>query len=156
MVSGSVPCAATTSVNIVEFKQERIQKKDYSKKGTNTLLGIFHEIGQALAVRHHSREDNSMNESRDPVAKEAQDLLPGFSPDLGHHQRRQEPMRSADFFLCTSDVVICPAEGSGMEITIKRAREDYHYRAGNMDGGEENIVRPENTHACNLCTKCIS
>lgn len=62
----------------------------------------------------------------------------------------------AAFFHSSTDVVICPAEGSGQEITIKRARDDHHYRGGNMDGGPENIIRIGNTATCNHCNKCIS
>ena len=68
----------------------------------------------------------------------------------------EAPAHDADFFHSCSSTVICPAEGSGEPITIRTAREDHHYRGGNMDGGVENIVRRGNTVHCNHCNRCIS
>ncbi len=86
----------------------------------------------------------------------AQAFLPGIATEEVQGELILPMHDSAGPYRCDQDGIRCPASQLDHKISIVGARERYHYRGGNMDGGEENIIRPDNLDTCNNCNRCIS
>jgi ribosomal protein L37E len=51
----------------------------------------------------------------------------------------------------STDTVLCSAEGSGVPIIIREARENYHYNGGVVKGEAPVSLKTENTNICGSC-----